>query len=59
MLSEPPDRSTVSGKRDSIVVEGVAWSGAGRGVCRVEVSIDGGQTFTAAELYDGPIPRTP
>jgi sulfite oxidase len=35
---------------DSFTVKGVAWSGGGRGICRVEVSADGGETFTAAEL---------
>lgn len=59
-ISEPPNRATISGQMDHVVVEGVAWSGGGRGVCRVEVSIDGGKNFTAAELYSGPtgIPRT-
>ena len=35
---------------DEVEVKGVAWSGGGRGINRVDVSIDGGETFTAAEL---------
>lgn len=37
-----------------VTVRGVAWSGGGRGISRVEVSIDGGRKFTAAEVYRGP-----
>ena len=29
------------------------WSGAGRGICRVELSTDNGKTFTAAKLNRG------
>eukprot|EP00941_MAST-03F_sp_MAST-3F-sp1_P006417 g6417.t1 len=60
VIAEPPDRSVLSGQQDFVTVEGVAWSGGGRGVCRVEVSIDGGKTFEASELFSGPngIPRT-
>jgi hypothetical protein len=35
----------------NVTVKGVAWSGGGRKVERVDVSIDGGKTWTAAELY--------
>lgn len=55
VISEPPDRATLSGQMDSVTVEGVAWSGGGRGICRVEVSIDGGDSYQAAELFSGPI----
>ncbi len=60
VIAEPPDRSTISGQLDYVTVEGVAWSGGGRGICRVEVSVDGGETFEAAELFSGPlgIPRS-
>jgi sulfite oxidase len=40
----------INGIVDSVEVKGVAWSGGGRGICRVEVAIDGGQDFVAAEL---------
>eukprot|EP00397_Hematodinium_sp_SG-2012_P023242 GEMP01024139.1.p1 GENE.GEMP01024139.1~~GEMP01024139.1.p1 ORF type:complete len:579 (+),score=110.67 GEMP01024139.1:123-1859(+) len=34
-----------------LLVQGIAYSGGGRGVCRVEVSVDGGRIFEAAELW--------
>jgi sulfite oxidase len=36
---------------ESVDVKGVAYVGGGRGVCRVEVSADGGKTFHAAEQW--------
>lgn len=54
IICVPGNRTTLSGNLDEIEVKGVAWSGAGRGVCRVEVSIDGGNTFTACELRTAP-----
>jgi len=38
---------------DDIEVKGFAWSGGGRGIVRVDVSIDGGQNWTTAELGEG------
>lgn len=35
---------------------GVAWSGGGRPIVRVDVSADGGQTWTAADLVE-PLPE--
>jgi hypothetical protein len=55
IICKPANRVTLSGSnRDEIDVSGVAWSGAGRGICRVEVSVDGGKTFKAAELVKEP-----
>eukprot|EP00041_Stephanoeca_diplocostata_P033613 m.1115910 g.1115910 ORF g.1115910 m.1115910 type:complete len:687 (-) comp24373_c0_seq1:124-2184(-) len=51
----PQNKATLSGERDTIEVKGFAWSGGGRGICRVEVSIDGGKHFSAAELLEPPI----
>eukprot|EP01083_Nonionella_stella_P159677 521116_1 len=48
----PPPNSTIGGKNiDHILVKGVAWSGGGRNVHRVDVSIDGGDSFVGSELY--------
>ncbi|NWU86919.1 SUOX oxidase, partial [Onychorhynchus coronatus] len=33
-----------------LAVKGYAWSGGGRQVVRVDVSLDGGRTWRAAEL---------
>jgi len=48
----PPPNATIGGKDlDYIEVKGVAWSGGGRNVHRVDVSIDGGKSFIGSELY--------
>ncbi|NXG00862.1 SUOX oxidase, partial [Sakesphorus luctuosus] len=36
-----------------LTVKGYAWSGGGRRVVRVDVSLDGGNTWRAAELAQG------
>merc|ERR1719498_936282 len=38
---------------DDIDVRGVAWSGGGRGIVRVDVSLDEGATWHTAELKEG------
>lgn len=52
ILCEPSTNTVLSGASgvSSITLRGIAWSGAGRGICRVECSLDGGKNFTAAEL---------
>jgi len=37
---------------ESVVVQGYAYSGGGRGIARVDVSVDGGKTWDQAELLD-------
>jgi sulfite oxidase len=52
LVCNPPQNSLLGMKgATDITVKGVAWSGGGRKVERVDVSIDGGKTWTAAELY--------
>ena len=51
IVCDPPNETVLPAKgRDTITVRGIAWSGGGRGICRVEASLDGGANFTAAEL---------
>lgn len=51
ILCWPPNDAVISGKdRTSVAIEGLAWSGGGRGICRVEVSLDDGASFHAADL---------
>eukprot|EP00538_Stauroneis_constricta_P011208 CAMPEP_0119554022 /NCGR_PEP_ID=MMETSP1352-20130426/6614_1 /TAXON_ID=265584 /ORGANISM="Stauroneis constricta, Strain CCMP1120" /LENGTH=678 /DNA_ID=CAMNT_0007600537 /DNA_START=94 /DNA_END=2130 /DNA_ORIENTATION=- len=51
-VCNPPQNATIGGKgRKEISFKGVAWSGGGRKIERVDVSIDGGKTWTAAELF--------
>ena len=38
---------------DVVEASGFAWSGGGRGIARVDVSADGGETWTTAALGDG------
>ena len=51
-ICNPPQNAVVGAKNASdITLKGVAWSGGGRKIERVDVSIDGGKNFTAAELF--------
>lgn len=51
-VCNPPQNAVVGGKNASdITLKGVAWSGGGRQIQRVDVSLDGGENFTAAELF--------
>jgi len=54
IICEPLNGAILAGSDDYIVIRGVAWSGGGRGVCRVELSLDGGESFTAAEILPAP-----
>lgn len=47
----PKAGSTV--ELDDLEVKGFAWSGGGRGIVRVDVSIDEGNTWVTADLLDG------
>ena len=38
---------------NKLKIEGFAWSGGGRGILRVDVSLDGGDTWQLAELKQG------
>jgi len=56
----PPNHGDLTGQTDFIDVKGVAYSGGGRGVCRVEVSLDDGENFHAADLtMAAPNDKTP
>ena len=47
----PRDHQTLSRQGDGTVkVKGYAWSGGGRGIIRVDVSVDGGKTWEVANL---------
>ena len=51
-ICNPPQNSIIGAKNAAdITLKGVAWSGGGRKIERVDVSLDGGKTFTAAELF--------
>lgn len=57
ILCWPPNDAVISGKdRTSVAIEGLAWAGGGRGICRVEVSLDDGASFHAADLVKDMLP---
>ncbi|ESO88462.1 hypothetical protein LOTGIDRAFT_125904 [Lottia gigantea] len=49
-VCEPADGSEIEPGSEDVTVKGYAWSGGGRGIIRVDVSADGGKTWTTAEL---------
>mmetsp|Transcript_30509 Transcript_30509/g.35991 ORF Transcript_30509/g.35991 Transcript_30509/m.35991 type:complete len:597 (+) Transcript_30509:39-1829(+) len=53
MVSNPSAGDVLSGKdKKTVRVKGLAWGGGGHGINRVDVSIDGGKTFTRAEMLE-------
>ena len=52
-ITSPPDEARLSGAASEIPLRGVAWSGGGREVVRVDVSADGGKTWHVAEIITG------
>lgn len=51
-ICEPSPGATVDS--DEVTVKGYAWSGGGRGILRVEVTLDGGTTWHEAEIHEAP-----
>ena len=62
LISQPSAGDTISLRQalsagagePTVKVKGFAWGGGGDGINRVDVSIDGGQTYTRAELLPSP-----
>lgn len=46
------DGSSIDRDTEQVTVKGYAWSGGGREVVRVDVSLDGGKTWHVAKLQD-------
>ena len=53
-ICEPGMGQTFAGNTKTIKIKGIAWAGGGRGINRVEVSIDGGRNFRPANLLPKP-----
>lgn len=53
LICSPQEGASFDEKEDTLTVQGLAWSGGGRRVVRVDVSGDGGQTWVEAELLGG------
>ena len=55
-ITSPADESILtesSGETSEVTLRGIAWSGGGRGVVRVDVSADGGSSWHTAEIIAG------
>ena len=52
-ICQPASGSKLDVSEETIEVSGYAWSGGGRGIVRVDVSSDGGETWHTAELGRG------
>ncbi|KAK3747546.1 hypothetical protein QZH41_004806 [Actinostola sp. cb2023] len=49
-ICQPSQDSKVSRDEEHVTIRGYAWSGGGRGIVRVDVSLDGGKTWSTANL---------
>ncbi|MBN3291953.1 SUOX protein, partial [Polypterus senegalus] len=49
-ITEPENGAILEKDSDMLTIKGYAWSGGGREVVRVDVSLDGGKTWCVAEL---------
>lgn len=49
-ITQPSEGATVDRSMEEVTVKGYAWSGGGREVVRVDVSVDGGKTWHIAQL---------
>ena len=52
-ISSPQDGSLVDPGAEKVTLKGIAWSGGGRAVVRVDVSVDGGKSWHVAKLQEG------
>ncbi|CAH3176142.1 unnamed protein product, partial [Porites lobata] len=49
-ICEPAEGAVISADDEEISLKGYAWSGGGRGIVRVDVSLDGGKSWHVANL---------
>ncbi|XP_012696563.1 sulfite oxidase, mitochondrial [Clupea harengus] len=49
-ITQPAEGATVDRSMEEVTVRGYAWSGGGREVVRVDVTVDGGKTWHIAQL---------
>ena len=52
LICSPRDGSDLQSD-DEVSLKGIAWSGGGRAIVRVDVSVDGGKTWHVADLVEG------
>lgn len=52
-ITWPPEGAVLDHSLGEVTVKGYAWSGGGREIVRVDVSLDGGKTWQVAKLQGG------
>ena len=50
VISEPVGDAVIQAEDEYVTVKGYAFSGGGRGIFRVDVSLDGGKTWVNPQL---------
>jgi sulfite oxidase len=58
-ICEPLDGSSLPAESTEVTVKGFAWSGGGRGISRVDVSVDDGKTWIVADITAQPDDSSP
>ena len=58
-ICEPRAGATLPAVARSVTVAGFAWAGGGRAITRVDVSADGGRSWTTADLEERPPDASP
>lgn len=56
-ITDPPSGAIVEDGEEDLTVRGYAWSGGGNGIVRVDVTLDGGATWTSADLQQHDRPQ--
>ena len=49
-ITDPSPEDTLFAGQKEVIVRGYAWAGGGKGVIRVDITADGGQNWTSADL---------
>ena len=57
LICYPQSGSSIPEGEEDLTLRGIAWSGGGRAIIRVDVSVDGGQSWHTAELTEGTLQR--
>ena len=53
-FTEPRPGEAIEGPAQEVTARGYAWAGGGKGVIRVDVTADGGKSWTTADLRHVP-----
>ena len=53
-ITDPRPGEAIEGPAEEVTARGYAWAGGGKGVIRVDVTADGGKSWTTAELKHVP-----